>query len=85
MGQFGFEGQLMQWFQKSSFSDSEVQVYIFTDDVFTRAMRFIIPEPPEDVDREKDKIRYEKGAHFIWRLFIIRLVVALVSDLGTEQ
>ena len=47
----------MQWFQKLSFRDSEVQVYIFTDDVFTRAMRFIIPEPPEDVDREKDKIR----------------------------
>ena len=39
-------------------------MYIFTDDVFTRAMRFIIPEPPEDVDREKEKIRQEKpGSH----------------------
>ena len=57
MNQFNFEEQLMQGFQNSSSSDSEVQVYIFTDDVFTRAMRFIIPEPPEDVDREKDKIR----------------------------
>ena len=47
----------MQWFQKLSCRDSEVQVYIFTDDVFTRAMRFIIPETPEDVDRDKDKIR----------------------------
>ena len=35
-------------------------MYIFTDDVFTRAMRFIIPEPPDDVDREKEKIRQEK-------------------------
>ena len=47
----------MQWFKKFSCRDSEVQVYIFTDDVFTRAMRFIIPETPEHVDRDKDKIR----------------------------
>ena len=54
MNQFGFK---LQRIKKLFFRDSEVQVYIFTDDVFTRAMRFIIPEPPEDVDREKDKIR----------------------------
>ena len=40
-----------------SFSDDEVQVYIFTDEIFTRSMRFIIPEPPDEVDKEKDKIR----------------------------
>lgn len=37
--------------------DAEVPVHIYTDDIFTRTMRFIIPETPEVVDSEQEKIR----------------------------
>ncbi len=37
--------------------DAEVPVHIYTDDVFTRTMRFIIPESPELVDRQQEAIR----------------------------
>ena len=41
--------------------DAEVPVHIYTEDMFSRTMRFIIPETPEKVDREQEKIRYKNS------------------------
>ena len=37
--------------------DSEVPVHIYTEDMFSRTMRFIIPETPEKVGQEQEQIR----------------------------
>ena len=45
--------------------DAEVPVHIYTEDMFSRTMRFIIPETPEKVDREQDKIRYRENPDLV--------------------
>lgn len=38
--------------------DAEVPVHIYTEDMFSRTMRFIIPRPQQQVERDKEQIRW---------------------------
>jgi len=41
--------------------DAEVPVHIFTEDVSSRSMRFIVNLPPETVEEQEDEIRCRNG------------------------
>ena len=43
--------------------DAEVPVLIYTEDMFSRSMSFIISESPESVEEHQDEIRYNLNYH----------------------